>query len=115
MELLAVDFAVNYIIVNLDQGHETDQSPAVFPPLYWREVKTPAHPRHCRDTSQVKPRHLSPAIPGPGRAGDTNDWCITYDLFTPYLSQALTLHPERKFKMTAGFYHDFLFVSKDPL
>ena len=26
MELLDVDFAVNYIIVNLDQGHETDQS-----------------------------------------------------------------------------------------
>ena len=29
-----------------------------FSPLYWREVKTPAHPLHCRDTSQVKPRHL---------------------------------------------------------
>ena len=40
-----------------------DADSGYFSPLYWREVKTPAHPRHCRDTSQVKPRHVSPAIP----------------------------------------------------
>ena len=29
--------------------------------VYWREIKTPAHPRHCRDSDG---------------GGGTNDWCI---------------------------------------
>ena len=35
--------------------------------LYWREIKTLAHPRHCRDSPVVKSRYLSP-----------NDWCIRH-------------------------------------
>ena len=31
--------------------------------LYWREIKTAAHPRHCRDSPEIKSRHLSPAMP----------------------------------------------------
>ena len=30
--------------------------------LYWREIKTPAHPWHCRDSPKVKSWHLSPAM-----------------------------------------------------
>ena len=30
--------------------------------VFWREIKTPAHLRHCRDSSKVKPLHLSPAM-----------------------------------------------------
>ena len=30
--------------------------------VYWREFKTPAHPRHCRDSSEVKSWHFSPAV-----------------------------------------------------
>ena len=38
-----------------------------------REIETPAHPRHCKDSSEVKSWHFSPA-----GAGDTNEWCITH-------------------------------------
>ena len=30
--------------------------------LYWREIKTPAHPRHCQESPKVKFRPLSLAI-----------------------------------------------------
>ena len=30
--------------------------------IFWREIKTPAHLRHCRDSSKVKSLHLGPAI-----------------------------------------------------
>ena len=30
--------------------------------VFWREIKTPAHLRHCRDSSKVKPLHLGPAM-----------------------------------------------------
>ena len=30
--------------------------------LFWREIKTPAHLRHCRDSSKVKSLHLGPAM-----------------------------------------------------
>ena len=29
---------------------------------YLREIKSPAHPRHCRDSSEVKSWHFSPAV-----------------------------------------------------
>ena len=40
---------------------------------FWREVSTPAHQRHCQDSSKVKPR---PSIPGPVGSGVSNDWCM---------------------------------------
>ena len=30
--------------------------------VYLREMKTPANPRHSRDSSEVKARHFSPAV-----------------------------------------------------
>ena len=30
--------------------------------LYWLQIKTPAHPKHCRDSPDVESRHLSPAM-----------------------------------------------------
>ena len=30
--------------------------------VFWREIKTPAHLRHCRDLSKVKSLHLGPAM-----------------------------------------------------
>ena len=30
--------------------------------VFWRETKTPAHLRHCRDSSKVKSLHLGPAM-----------------------------------------------------
>ena len=31
--------------------------------VFWREIKTPAHLRHCRDSSRlIKSLHLSPAM-----------------------------------------------------
>ena len=30
--------------------------------VYWREIKAPAHLRQCRDSSEVKSRHFSPAV-----------------------------------------------------
>ena len=30
--------------------------------VFWREIKTPAHPRHCRDSSKIKSLHLGPAM-----------------------------------------------------
>ena len=30
--------------------------------VFWREIKTPAHLRHCRDSSKVKSMHLGPAM-----------------------------------------------------
>ena len=30
--------------------------------VFWRENKTPAHLRHCRDSSKVKSLHLGPAM-----------------------------------------------------
>ena len=30
--------------------------------VFWREIKTPAHLRHCRDSSKVKSLHLGPAM-----------------------------------------------------
>ena len=30
--------------------------------VFWREIKTPAHLRHCRDSSKVKSLHLGPVI-----------------------------------------------------
>ena len=44
--------------------------------VYWREIITPAKPRHCRDTSEVKARHFSPAM-SPLSPAHTNDWCIS--------------------------------------
>ena len=29
---------------------------------FWRDIKTPAHLRHCRDSSKVKSLHLGPAM-----------------------------------------------------
>ena len=29
---------------------------------FWREIKTPANLRHCRDSSKVKSLHLGPAM-----------------------------------------------------
>ena len=29
---------------------------------FWREIDTPAHLRHCHDSSGVKSRHLSPTV-----------------------------------------------------
>ena len=41
--------------------------------VYWREIITPANPRHCRYTSEVKAWHFSPAMsplsPAPGEPG----------------------------------------------
>ena len=41
--------------------------------VFWREIKTPAHLRHCRDSSKVKSLHLGPAMspesPAPGEPG----------------------------------------------
>ena len=47
-------------------------SPAVF-----AGIKSPAYPRHDRDTSKVKSRYFSPAIPGPQGDVVANDWCNT--------------------------------------
>ena len=48
--------------------------------MYWREIKTQAHPR---DLSGIKSRQLSPALSpispalvGGGGGGNKNDWCI---------------------------------------
>ena len=30
--------------------------------VFWREIKPPAHLRHCRDSSKVKSLHLCPAM-----------------------------------------------------
>ena len=30
--------------------------------VFWREIKTPAHLRHCRDSSKVKSLHLGSAM-----------------------------------------------------
>ena len=30
--------------------------------VFWREIKTPTHLRHCRDSSKVKSLHLGPAM-----------------------------------------------------
>ena len=30
--------------------------------VFWREIKTPAHLRHCRDSTKVKSLHLGPAM-----------------------------------------------------
>ena len=30
--------------------------------VFWREITTPAHLRHCRDASKVKSLHLGPAM-----------------------------------------------------
>ena len=30
--------------------------------VFWREIKTPEHLRHCRDSSTVKSLHLGPAM-----------------------------------------------------
>ena len=30
--------------------------------VFWREIKAPAHLRHCRDSSKVKSLHLGPAM-----------------------------------------------------
>ena len=30
--------------------------------VFWREIKTPANLRHCRDSSKVKSLHLGPAM-----------------------------------------------------
>ena len=41
--------------------------------MYWREIRTPANPRHCRDTSEVKAWHfssaMSPLSPAPEEPG----------------------------------------------
>ena len=50
--------------------------------VFLREIKTPAHLRHCRDSSEVKSLHLGPAMspesPAPREPGDINDWCIIH-------------------------------------
>ena len=55
-------------------GNETDQTVQMYRlsfPLvvriwhkwvFWREIKTPAHLRQCRDSSKVKSLHLGPAM-----------------------------------------------------
>ena len=30
--------------------------------VFWQEIKTPTHLRHCRDSSKVKSLHLGPAM-----------------------------------------------------
>ena len=30
--------------------------------IFWREIKTPVHLRHCRESSKVKSLHLGPAM-----------------------------------------------------
>ena len=47
--------------------------------LYWRGMKIPAHPRHCRDSPEVRFWHISPTMPllspalaGPGIQMTTN-------------------------------------------
>ena len=30
--------------------------------VFWRDIKTPAHLGHCRDSSKVKSLHLGPAM-----------------------------------------------------
>ena len=30
--------------------------------VFWRDIKTPAHLRHCRDSSKVKSLHLGPTM-----------------------------------------------------
>ena len=30
--------------------------------MYWLEIKTPAHPRHCQALSEVKSQHFSPTV-----------------------------------------------------
>ena len=41
--------------------------------VFWREIKTPAHLRHCQDSSKVKSLHLghamSPESPAPREPG----------------------------------------------
>ena len=41
--------------------------------VFWRKIKTPAHLRHCRDSSKVKSLHLglamSPESPAPREPG----------------------------------------------
>ena len=38
--------------------------------VFWREIKTPTHLQHCRDSSKVKSLHLGPAMsPAPREPG----------------------------------------------
>ena len=49
--------------------------------VFRREIKTPAHLRHYRDSSKVKSLHLGPAMspeyPAPRGPGIKMTWCIT--------------------------------------
>ena len=48
---------------------------------FLRDIKSPAHPRYCRDSSQVIFLHFSPTMSPLTPAlewRDTNDWCIKY-------------------------------------
>ena len=51
--------------------------------VLWREIKTPAHLRHCRASSKVKSLHLGPAMspesPAPREPGI--QWCIISERF----------------------------------
>ena len=73
------DFATIYTIPTGMLNHlgietRADQSVQMYRPssplvaqmwhklVFWRGIKTPAHLRHCRDSSKVKSLHLGPAI-----------------------------------------------------
>ena len=59
--------------------------------IFWREIKTPAHLRHCRDSPQVKSLHLGPATcmspeyPAPREPGIQ----MTCNKFSPRLKRCI--------------------------
>ena len=65
--------------------------------VYWRELKIPAHPRHYRDSSDIKTWHFSPAEPVPATPGHrgpgiqlTGALCVnSYDKHIPTYYRAI--------------------------
>ena len=54
--------------------------------MHWREIITQANPRHCRDASEVKTWHVSPAMPPlspvPGEPGIQMTGALLVQLFS---------------------------------
>ena len=60
--------------------------------VFWREIKTPAHQRHCRDSSKIKSLHLGPAMsPESPAPREPNDWCISLRLLDKISLQVLAV------------------------
>ena len=53
--------------------------------VFWREIETPAHLRHCRDSSKVKSLHLGPAMSPESSAPRKPGIQMTCALRTQYL------------------------------